>query len=101
MPDAADVHALTGALDDIVDFAEEAADQLGRYGVEASMLPAQEIADVLVLASDELGSVLTGLPTASTPARTSSRSTGSRTRPTGSSARPSRRCSPVASTRWS
>jgi len=28
--DAADVHALVGALDDIVDFAEEAADQLGR-----------------------------------------------------------------------
>ena len=35
MPDAADVHALTGALDDIVDYAEEAADALGRYGVEA------------------------------------------------------------------
>jgi uncharacterized protein len=61
MPEPADVHALTGALDDIVDFAEEAADQLGRYGVEASMLPAQEIADVLVRASDELGHALTGL----------------------------------------
>src|SRR5262245_41393979 len=35
--DAADVHALTGALDDIVDHAEEAADQLGLYGVEAPM----------------------------------------------------------------
>jgi uncharacterized protein Yka (UPF0111/DUF47 family) len=32
--DAADVHALAVALDDVVDFAEEAADQLGRYGVE-------------------------------------------------------------------
>ena len=61
VPDAADVHALTGALDDIVDFAEEAADQLSRYGVEASMLPAQEIADVLVRASDELASALQGL----------------------------------------
>ena len=61
MPDAADVHALTGALDDIVDFAEEAADQLSRYGVEATMLPAQEIADVLVRASDELASALAGL----------------------------------------
>src|SRR4051812_46384741 len=30
-PDSADVHALTCALDDIVDYAEEAADQLGRY----------------------------------------------------------------------
>ena len=37
MPEPADVHALTGALDDIVDFSEEAADQLGRYGVEAPM----------------------------------------------------------------
>jgi len=61
VPEPADVHALTGALDDIVDFAEEAADQLSRYGVEASMLPAQEIADVLVRASDELGHALTGL----------------------------------------
>jgi uncharacterized protein Yka (UPF0111/DUF47 family) len=61
VPDAADVHALTGALDDIVDFAEEAADQLSRYGVEASMLPAQEIADVLVRTSDELATALTGL----------------------------------------
>jgi uncharacterized protein Yka (UPF0111/DUF47 family) len=61
VPDAADVHALTGALDDIVDFSEEAADQLSRYGVEASMLPAQEIADVLVRASDELAAALAGL----------------------------------------
>ena len=61
VPDPADVHALTGALDDIVDFAEEAADQLGRYGVEASMLAAQEIAEVLVSASDELAAALTGL----------------------------------------
>ena len=61
MPEPADVHALTGALDDIVDFAEEAADQLGRYGVEASMEPAQEIADVLVRASEEVASALAGL----------------------------------------
>ena len=61
VPEPADVHALTGALDDIVDFSEEAADQLGRYGVEASMAPAQEIADVLVRASDALASALTGL----------------------------------------
>ena len=62
VPEAADVHALTVALDDIVDFAEEAADQLGRYGVEASMLAAQEIADVLVRASDQLASALDALP---------------------------------------
>ena len=62
VPEPSDVHALTVALDDIVDFAEEAADQLGRYGVEASMLPAQEIAEVLVRAADELGSALAQLP---------------------------------------
>jgi uncharacterized protein Yka (UPF0111/DUF47 family) len=52
--DAADVHALTVALDDIVDFAEEAADQLGRYAVEAPMDQAQEIAGVLVQAAEEV-----------------------------------------------
>jgi uncharacterized protein Yka (UPF0111/DUF47 family) len=46
--DPADVHALAGALDDIVDHAEEAADQLGLYGVEAPMEQAQRMTDVLV-----------------------------------------------------
>ena len=46
--DAADVHALAGALDDIVDHAEEAADLLGLYGVEAPMVQAQQMAEVLV-----------------------------------------------------
>src|SRR3954453_835671 len=50
--DAADVHALSVALDDIVDYAEEAADQLGRYGVEAPMTQAEEIAGLLVAASE-------------------------------------------------
>ena len=45
-------HALAGALDDIVDYAEEAADQLGLYGVEAPMEQAQAIADVLVGATE-------------------------------------------------
>ena len=53
-PDAADVHALAGALDDIVDFAEEAADQLGLYGVEAPMEQAQQIADVLVGCAEQV-----------------------------------------------
>jgi uncharacterized protein Yka (UPF0111/DUF47 family) len=61
VPDPADVHALACALDDIVDYAEEAADQLGRYGVEAPMEPAQEIAGVLVLAADEVAAALVGL----------------------------------------
>jgi uncharacterized protein len=46
--DPLDVHALAGALDDIVDHAEEAADQLGLYGVEAPMEQAQRMTDVLV-----------------------------------------------------
>jgi uncharacterized protein Yka (UPF0111/DUF47 family) len=50
--DPADVHALTGALDDVVDYAEEAADQLGLYGIEAPMDQAQQIAEVLVSTTD-------------------------------------------------
>ncbi len=50
--DAADVHALAGALDDIVDHAEEAADLLGLYGVEAPMVQAQQMAEVLVGTAD-------------------------------------------------
>jgi uncharacterized protein Yka (UPF0111/DUF47 family) len=60
-PEPADVHALTGALDDIVDFSEEAADQLRRYNVEASMEPALQIADVLVRTTEELQAALRGL----------------------------------------
>jgi uncharacterized protein len=56
--DSADVHALTGALDDVVDHAEEAADRLGLYGVEAPMEPAQEIAEVLVSAAGEVAESL-------------------------------------------
>src|SRR3954452_4305651 len=56
--DAADVHALSVALDDIVDYAEEAADQLGRYGVEAPMTQAEEIAGLLVAASEEVAGSL-------------------------------------------
>jgi uncharacterized protein len=56
--DSADVHALSVALDDIVDFAEEAADQLGRYGVEAPMSQAEEIAALLVACSEEVAASL-------------------------------------------
>jgi uncharacterized protein len=56
-----DVHALVGALDDIVDYAEEAADRLGLYGVEATMEPAQEMAEVLVGAADEVAASLQAL----------------------------------------
>jgi uncharacterized protein Yka (UPF0111/DUF47 family) len=60
-PEPADVHALTCALDDIVDYAEEAADQLSRYAVEAPMQPAEAIADVLVRATEEVEAALGGL----------------------------------------
>jgi len=56
--DAADVHALAVAVDDVVDFAEEAADQLGRYGVEAPMEQAEQIADVLVAVAAEVTAAL-------------------------------------------
>jgi uncharacterized protein len=59
--DSADVHALAGALDDIVDFAEEAADQLGLYGVEATTEQSLEMAEVLVLAAEEVASALRDL----------------------------------------
>ena len=56
--DAADVHALAVALDDVVDFAEEAADQLGRYGVEAPMEQAEAIGDLLMAAAGEVTAAL-------------------------------------------
>jgi uncharacterized protein len=59
--EAADVHALAGALDDIVDYAEEAADQLGLYGVEAPMEQAEEITGVLVAAAEQVAISLRGL----------------------------------------
>ncbi len=45
-----DVHALVAALDDVVDFADEAADQLGLYAVEAPMEVAQQMTVILVSA---------------------------------------------------
>ena len=59
--DPADVHALAGALDDIVDFAEEAADQLALYGVEAPMEQAEAMAGVLVACSEQVAQSLRGL----------------------------------------
>jgi uncharacterized protein len=56
--DAADVHALTCALDDVVDHAEEAADRLSLYRVEAATDQAVEIAEVLVLAAAEVAAAL-------------------------------------------
>src|SRR3954454_15881941 len=57
----ADVHALAGALDDIVDHAEDAADQLALYAVEAPMEQAQHISEVLVKASEQVAQSLRGV----------------------------------------
>jgi uncharacterized protein len=59
--DSVDVHSLAGALDDIVDFAEQAADQLALYGVEAPMEQAEQIAEVLVLSAEQVATSLRGL----------------------------------------
>ena len=58
---SADVHALAGALDDIVDFAEEAADQLSLYAVEAPMEQSQAMAEVLVAAAEQVATALRGM----------------------------------------
>jgi uncharacterized protein Yka (UPF0111/DUF47 family) len=52
--DTGDGYALATAIDDIVDHTEQAADQLGLYGVEATMEQAVEFADVLVAASAQI-----------------------------------------------
>jgi uncharacterized protein Yka (UPF0111/DUF47 family) len=59
--DSADLHALVGALDDVVDFAEEAADQLGLYGVEAPMDSAQEMTTILVACTEQVATALRAL----------------------------------------
>jgi uncharacterized protein Yka (UPF0111/DUF47 family) len=61
--DAGDGHALATALDDIVDHAEQVADTLGLYGVEASMEQAVELADVLVGATEQVTHALRCLRT--------------------------------------
>src|SRR4051794_8831838 len=49
--DPRDVHDLVSALDDIVDFAEQTADALVLYGIEAPMEQAQQLAEVLAAAA--------------------------------------------------
>ena len=45
--DREDIYALASALDDIVDYTEEAADFMGLYHIEAPMEQAQQLAGVL------------------------------------------------------
>jgi len=60
---AADGYALATALDDIVDHSEQAAAQLGLYGVEAPMEQAVDFADVLVGAGEQIAQALRSLRT--------------------------------------
>jgi uncharacterized protein Yka (UPF0111/DUF47 family) len=57
--DAGDAYRLAGAIDDIVDYADEAGDALVLYGIEAPMEQAIKLADVLMLATAEVASALT------------------------------------------
>jgi uncharacterized protein len=56
-----DVLALASGLDDVVDFAEEAADFLGLYRVEAPMDQAIALADTLALAGQEVAAALASI----------------------------------------
>jgi uncharacterized protein len=60
---AGDGYALATALDDIVDHSEQAAAQLGLYGVEAPMEQAVELADVVVGAGEQIAQALRSLRT--------------------------------------
>jgi uncharacterized protein Yka (UPF0111/DUF47 family) len=59
--DVADGHALASALDDIVDQAEQTADWLVLYAIEAPMEQADQLAEVLCLATDAVGAALCAL----------------------------------------
>ena len=56
--DQRDAYELARALDDVVDFAEETADSLELYGVEAPMEQAQELATVLAGAAEAVATAL-------------------------------------------
>ena len=83
-----DILQLASALDDVVDFTEEAADLLVLYKIEAPMDQAQVLASILL---DACRQIAQGMPRLrafdATRRTTSSRSTGSRTTATGWRAR--------------
>jgi predicted phosphate transport protein (TIGR00153 family) len=56
--DREDIYALASALDDVVDFAEEVADYLGLYKIEAPMEQAQQLAKVLHQAARQISKVM-------------------------------------------
>ena len=59
--DPIDGHQLATALDDIVDLAEQTADNMGLYGVEAPMEQAVQMGDVLVGAGEQVARALGAL----------------------------------------
>jgi uncharacterized protein len=59
--DTADGHALATALDDIVDFAEQTADTLSIYAIEAPMEQATALGEVLVAAGEQVAQALGAL----------------------------------------
>jgi predicted phosphate transport protein (TIGR00153 family) len=60
--DREDIYDLATQMDDIVDYAEEAADFLGLYQIEAPMEQAQSLTKVLVGACEQLSAGLENLP---------------------------------------
>ncbi|MFL5901173.1 MAG: DUF47 domain-containing protein [Solirubrobacterales bacterium] len=60
--DREDIYSLATQMDDIVDYAEEAADFLGLYKIEAPMAQAQDLTKVLVQSCEQLAQGLEHLP---------------------------------------
>jgi uncharacterized protein len=56
--DREDIHELSSALDDVVDYTEEVADYLGLYKIEAPMSQAQELAKVLHSAARQISEAM-------------------------------------------
>jgi predicted phosphate transport protein (TIGR00153 family) len=56
--DREDIFALASALDDIVDYTEEVGDYLGLYKIEAPMVQAQQLAEVLHLAARQISEAM-------------------------------------------
>jgi len=61
--DPIDGYQLATALDDIVDFAEQTADNMGLFRVEAPMEQASQMGDVLVGAGEQIANALRSLRT--------------------------------------
>jgi uncharacterized protein len=56
--DREDIYALASALDDVVDYAEEVADFLGLYKIEAPMEQAQQLAHILFQAARQISEAM-------------------------------------------